>query len=138
MTIEEIQKEIIDEFGFFEDWDDKYRHIIDMGKELAPFPEDHRNDEYRVRGCQSQVWLYPVVENGTIRFYADSDALIVKGLISLLLRVYSGHTPQEIKNSELIFIDQVGLGTHLSPTRSNGLAAMLKQIRYYAVAMEGR
>lgn len=137
MSIEAAQNDIVEEFEFLEEWNDKYSHIIQLGGELEAYPEEFRNDDYRVRGCQSQVWLYPVHENGVIHFYGDSDALIVKGLVALLLRVFSDRSPAEIKEADLFFIDRIGLGTHLSPTRSNGLVAMIKQIKLYAVALSG-
>jgi cysteine desulfuration protein SufE len=136
MTIQELQDEIVEEFEFLEDWDDKYGHIISLGKEMPPFSEAWRTEENKVRGCQSQVWLHAAQNNGKVRFHGDSDALIVKGLVSLLLRVYDNHTPDEILSTPLNFIDRIGLSTHLSPTRSNGLASMVKQIQHYALAFK--
>lgn len=134
MTIEEIQDEIVDEFAFLEDWSEKYKYIIDLGKELKPYPEEHRTEENKVRGCQSQVWLYANPGTDKLQFWGDSDAMIVKGLVSLLLRVFSNQPASDILNADLNFIERIGLGTHLSPTRSNGLAAMAKQIKIYALA----
>lgn len=140
-SISDIQEEIVGEFAFFEDWTDKYRYIIDLGKELAPYPEAERTEDNKVRGCQSQVWLHASNREGKLFFEGDSDAHIVKGLVALLLRTYSGHSPKEILDTPLTFIDEIGLSSHLSPTRSNGLAAMVKQIKAYALAygklMEG-
>ena len=138
MTITEIQDEIVDEFAFLEDWSEKYKYIIDLGKELEAYPEEHRNEDHKVRGCQSQVWLYASLEGGRIHFWGDSDAMIVKGLVSLLLRVYSGQSPKDILDADLTFIEKIGLGTHLSPTRTNGLASMAKQIKIYALAFQAK
>lgn len=134
MTIEEIQLEIIAEFSMFEDWMDKYSYLIELGNDLTEFPAHHKNDQNLIKGCQSRVWLAADYKDGKIFFQGDSDALIVKGLVALLLRVVSGKTPKEIIENELHFIDDIGLKQHLSPTRSNGLLAMVKQIRLYAVA----
>lgn len=138
MSIQEIQKSIVEDFSFFEEWEDKYRYIIDQGKELPVMPEEHKVEDYKVRGCQSQVWLYPEFRDGKIFFEGDSDASIVKGLVALVLRVYSGQTPAAILGEPLYFIAEIGLGTHLSPTRSNGLASMVKQVRNYAVAFQAQ
>jgi cysteine desulfuration protein SufE len=137
MTIKEIQDEIVEEFDFFSDWEQKYQYIIDLGKDLPPLPEQYRNEDHIVKGCQSQVWLHTDKENERLRFQADSDAFIVKGLVSMLMRVYDNQSPADILNTELTFIDQIGLGTALSPTRSNGLASMIKKIKTYAVAYSG-
>lgn len=133
-SINEIQDEIIDEFSGFSDWMDKYSYIIEMGNALPPIEEKHKTPDNIIEGCQSRVWLYATYENGKITFEADSDAIIVKGIISMLVRVLSGHTPDEILNADLYFIDEIGLKEHLSPTRSNGLLAMVKQIKMYALA----
>lgn len=138
MTVTETQAEIVDEFAFFEDWADKYKYIIDLGKDLEAFPEAQRTDENKVRGCQSQVWLHAEAQEGKVKFWGDSDAMIVKGLVALLLRVFSGHTPQEILESDTKFLEEIGLGTHLSPTRTNGLFSMVKQIRMYALAFQAK
>ncbi len=134
MTIEEKQQEIIGDFSYLEDWMDKYELIIEMGKELAPMNEEDKIEQNLIKGCQSKVWIKPKFENGIITFSADSDALITKGLVSLVLKVLSGHTPDEIKDAELHFVNAIGLSSHLSPTRSNGLLSMLKQIKNYAIA----
>lgn len=135
-TIAEKQQEIIDEFSKIADWRDRYRHIIQLGRELPDLPEEKRDDRFKVKGCQSQVWLLPRVEDGKVVFEADSDAAIVKGLVAIVLRVFSGHAPDDILASDARFVDQIGLSEHLSQTRANGLSAMLKQIRMYALAMK--
>lgn len=137
MTIAEIQEEIVEEFDFFSDWEQKYQYIIDLGKDIPPFPEQYRNEDHIVKGCQSQVWLHTDKEEDHLRFQGDSDAFIVKGLVALLMRVYDNQPPADILKEELTFIDQIGLGSALSPTRSNGLAAMVKKIKTYAVAYSG-
>ena len=134
MTINEIQDEIIEEFSGFDDWMDKYQLLIDLGNELAPLDERYKTEQNLIDGCQSRVWLQADYEEGQIHFSAESDALIVKGIVSLLIRVLSDHTPQEILDADLYFIEEIGLKEHLSPTRSNGLVAMVKQIRAYALA----
>ena len=133
-TINEIQDEIIEEFSGLDDWMDKYQLLIDLGNEQEPLDEKYKTESNLIDGCQSRVWLQADYENGIIRFTAESDALIVKGIVALLIRVLSGHTPQEILNAELYFIDRIGLKEHLSPTRSNGLLSMVKQMRMYALA----
>ena len=134
MTIEEVQQEIIDEFSVYEDWMDKYAYLIELGNDLNNLDQKDKNDQNLIKGCQSRVWLVAEKEDGIINFRGESDAVIVKGLVALLLRVVSGRTPKEIMESDLHFIDDLGLKQHLSPTRSNGLLAMVKQIRLYAVA----
>lgn len=136
MTINEIQDEVIAEFSDFTDWMDKYQLLIDLGNELEPLDEKYKNESNLINGCQSRVWIQADYHDGLVYFTAESDALIVKGLIALLLRVLSGHTPQEILDADLYFIEQIGLKDHLSPTRSNGLLAMVKQIRVYALAFK--
>ena len=126
MTINEIQDEIIDEFSGFDDWMDKYQLLIDLGNEQAPLDEQYKTEQNLIDGCQSRVWLQADYEDGKIRFTAESDALIVKGIVALLIRVLSGHTPKEILDADLYFIEEIGLKEHLSPTRSNGLLAMVK------------
>ncbi|SEA12297.1 cysteine desulfuration protein SufE [Arachidicoccus rhizosphaerae] len=133
-TIEEAQQEIIDEFAFLTDWMDKYEMIIQMGKELPAIDEKYKVPENLIKGCQSQVWLHADFKEGKLIFTADSDALITKGLVALVVSVLSGHTPKEIIASDLHFVDDIGLKSHLSPTRSNGLLSMLKQIKHYAIA----
>ena len=134
MTINEIQDEIIEEFSGLDDWMDKYQLLIDLGNELTPLDERYKTEQNLIDGCQSRVWLQADYENGQIHFTAESDALIVKGIVSLLIRVLSDHTPQEILDADLYFIEEIGSKEHLSPTRSNGLVAMVKQIRAYALA----
>ena len=134
MTTEQIQQDIIDEFSAFEDWMDKYQMISDLGNELPPLDPVYKTDDNLIDGCQSRVWLHAELTDGVILFQADSDAIITKGLIGLLIRVLSGHTPQEILDCDVHFIDEIGLTQHLSPTRSNGLLSMLKQIKTYALA----
>ena len=136
--IEEVENEIIEEFGFFSDWQDKYEYIIELGRKLGGFPEDKRTDDNKVKGCQSSVWLTTEADNGTIIFKADSDSVIVKGLIALLIRVLSGKQPEEIMNAKLEFIDKIGLKQHLAGTRTNGLAAMIKQMKMYALAYKAK
>ena len=134
MTINEIQDEIIEEFSGLNDWMDKYQLLIDLGNEQTPLDEQYKTESNLIDGCQSRVWLQADFEDGVIHFSAESDALIVKGIVSLLIRVLSDHTPKEILDADLYFIDEIGLKEHLSPTRSNGLLAMIKQIRSYALA----
>ena len=134
MTINEIQDEIIEEFAEFDDWMDKYQLLITMGEEQEPLPAELKTEQNLIDGCQSRVWLVCDEREGKLQFRAESDALIVKGIVSLLIRVVTGHTPQEILDADLYFIPQIGLTEHLSPTRSNGLLAMVKQIRMYALA----
>lgn len=138
-TINEIQDEIIEEFSGFDDWMDRYANIIDLGNALEPLDEQFKTPEYLIEGCQSRVWIHAEAgEGGTVTFTADSDAIIVKGIIALLLRVLSGQTPHDILAADLYFIKEVGLQEHLSPTRSNGLVAMVKQMRMYALAFEAK
>ena len=137
-TINELQDEIIEEFSAFDDWMDKYQMLIDLGNDLAPLDEQYKNNQNLIDGCQSRVWLQCDYVDGKLHFQAESDALIVKGIIALLIRVLNDHTPQEILDADLYFIEQIGLKDHLSPTRSNGLLAMVKQMRMYAVAFRSR
>ena len=135
MTIDNIQNEIIEEFELFSDWTEKYEYLIGMGKDLPMIDDAMKTDEYRIKGCQSQVWLNAELQNdGNIGFFADSDAIITKGIIAMLIRVLSGHSPSDIAHADLHFIDKVGLKEHLSPTRANGLAMMVKKMKMYAVA----
>lgn len=134
MTINEIQDEIIEEFSGFDDWMDKYQLLIDLGNEQAPLDEKYKTESNLIDGCQSRVWLQADYENGLIHFTAESDALIVKGIVALLIRVLSDQRPKDILDADLYFIEKIGLKEHLSPTRSNGLLAMVKQIRMYALA----
>ena len=134
MTIEEVQQSIIADFSVYEDWMDKYTYLIELGNELKPIDASYKVDQNLIRGCQSRVWLQQRLEGDRIIFEAESDALIVKGLVALLLKVFSNRTSQEILDAEPYFIDEIGLRQHLSPTRSNGLMAMIKQIKLYALA----
>lgn len=136
MTINETQDEIIEEFADLSDWMDKYQLLIDLGNEQEPLDEKYKTESNLIDGCQSRVWLQADYADGLIHFTAESDALIVKGIVALLIRTLSGHTPQEILDADLYFIDEIGLKEHLSPTRSNGLLAMVKQIRMYALAFK--
>jgi len=133
-TIAEIEEEIVEEFALFDSWDDKYEYIIDLGKKLPELDARHKVDENKVRGCQSTVWLVARYEDGKMYYSADSDAVIVKGLISMLIRVLSGHSPDEIISAPLEFIKRIGMTTHLAQTRSNGLLSMVKQMKNYALA----
>ncbi len=137
-TILEIEDEIVDEFSFFESWQDKYEYIIELGKKLKGYPEDKQTSDYKVKGCQSSVWLVTDDEEGRIIFKADSDSTIVKGLIALLIRVLNGRTPDEILDAKLEFIAKTGLQQHLAQTRANGLAAMIKQMKMYALAYKAK
>ena len=137
-TINEVQDEIIEEFSSFDDWMDKYQLRIDMGSGQEPLPEEYKTEQNLIDGCQSRVWLQADYREGRVVFRAESDALIVKGIVDLLVRVLSGHTPQEILDADLYFIDRIGLKEHLSPTRSNGLVAMLKQMKMYALAFKAK
>ena len=138
MTINEIQDEIIEEFSGFDDWMDKYQLLIDLGNEQEPLEETYKTEQNLIDGCQSRVWLVADYVEGVIHFRAESDALIVKGIVALLIRVLSDHTPQEILDADLYFIEAIGLKEHLSPTRSNGLVAMVKQMRVYALAFSAK
>jgi len=135
-TIEETEREIVEEFSLFDSWDDKYEYIIDLGKKLPPLEDKYKIDENRVRGCQSTVYLVADYKDGKIFYKAESDAVIVKGLISMLIRVLSGQTPDEITEAKLAFIREIGMMTHLAQTRSNGLLAMVKQMKNYALAFK--
>ncbi len=135
-TIRDTEKEIVEEFALFDSWDDKYEYIIDLGKKLPPLAAEHKKDENKVRGCQSTVWLVASLKDGKLFFEADSDAVIVKGLISMLIRVLSGRTPDEILEAPLQFIHEIGMTTHLAQTRSNGLLSMVKQMKNYALAFK--
>ena len=137
-TIKELQDEVIEEFSDFDDWMDKYQLLIDLGNEQEPLAPEYKNDQNLIDGCQSRVWLQADLVDGKIEFQAESDVLIVKGIIALLIKVVSGHTPDEILENELYFIEAIGLKDHLSPTRSNGLLAMVKQMRMYALAFKAK
>jgi cysteine desulfuration protein SufE len=138
MTINEIQDEIVEEFAAFDDWMDKYALLIDMGNALPPLDDKYKTTSNLIEGCQSRVWLHADYIDGKIQFKGESDAVIVKGIVSLLVNTLSGHTPSEILDNELYFIDKIGLKEHLSPTRSNGLVAMLKQMKLYALALKSK
>ena len=138
MNINEIQDEIISEFEELDDWMDRYQLLIDLGNDLAPLDERYKTEQNLIDGCQSRVWVQCDFVDGRLHFQAESDALIVKGIIALLIRVFDNHTPQEILDADLYFMERIGLREHLSPTRSNGLLAMVKQIRAYAVAYAGK
>lgn len=138
MTINELQDEVIEEFSEFTDWMDKYQMLIDLGNELEPLDEQYKTESNLIDGCQSRVWLQCDEKDGRLIFTADSDALIVKGIIALLIRVVSNHTPKEIIDADLYFIDRIGLREHLSPTRANGLLAMTKQMKMYAVVHQSK
>lgn len=137
-TINQLQDEVIEEFSELDDWMDRYQLLIDLGNEQAPLDEQYKNEQNLIEGCQSRVWLQADYTDGLVHFQAESDALIVKGIISLLIQVVSGHTPDEILDSDLYFIERIGLKEHLSPTRSNGLLAMVKQMRMYALAFKAK
>ena len=138
MSINEVQDEVIAEFSDFDDWMDRYQMLIDLGNELPPLDEKYKTEQNLIEGCQSRVWLQADEVDGKVVFQAESDALIVKGIIALLIRVVSNHTPDEILNADLYFIDKIGLKEHLSPTRSNGLVSMVKQMRMYALAFKAK
>jgi cysteine desulfuration protein SufE len=133
-TINEIQDEIVEDFSMFEDWNDKYEYLIDYGKSLPLIDDQYKTEDYRIHGCQSRVWLHAEIENDILNFYADSDAIITKGIVGLLIKVLSGQSPKEVVDSDLYFLKKIGLQEHLSPTRANGLVSMIKQIKTYAVA----
>ena len=135
-TIQHTEKDIVEEFALFDSWDDKYEYIIDLGKKLPALAQEHKLDENKVKGCQSTVWLVASLKDGKVYFEADSDAVIVKGLISMLIRVLSGRTPDEILDAPLNFINEIGMTTHLAQTRSNGLLSMVKQMKSYALAFK--
>lgn len=136
MTINEIQDELIEDFAFFTDWMEKYEYIIQLGKEVPLIDEQYKTDEYIIKGCQSKVWLFPEIKDGKVYFTADSDAIITKGLVSLMVKVLSGHTAKETVDADLYFVDKIGLKEHLSPTRANGLLSMIKQMKLYALALQ--
>ncbi len=138
MTIKEIQEEIIDEFASFEEWMDKYAYLIELGNDLEPFDDKYRLDENLLDGCQSKVWLHAWMEDGKVYYMGDSDAIIVKGIVALMIRALSGQSPADIIENEPTFIDEIGLKEHLSPTRSNGLVAMIKQMRLFALAFKAK
>lgn len=134
MTLNQVQDQIIEDFSVFDNWMDRYQQLIELGKDLKPIDEAKRTDQYLIKGCQSKVWLDAEMVDGRIYFTADSDAIITKGIVALLIKVLDGRTPQEIIDADLYFIDKIGLKENLSPTRSNGLVSMVKQMRLYAIA----
>ncbi len=138
MTINDMQNEIIEEFTMFDDWMDRYQQLIDLGNDLTPIDEKKRTEQHLIKGCQSKVWVDAELENGKLIFTADSDAIITKGIVALLIRVLNNRTPQEVIDAELYFIDKIGLKENLSPTRSNGLLAMIKQMKLYALAYQAK
>lgn len=138
MTINEIQDEIVEEFVIFDDWMDRYAYLIDLGNDLELMGEDRKTDQVLIEGCQSKVWIDAEEKDGLVHYYAESDAVIVKGIVALLLRVYSGQSAKAIVASDLYFIDKIGLSNHLSPTRSNGLLSMVKQMKLYAIAFNAK
>ncbi|WDF69903.1 SufE family protein [Sphingobacterium oryzagri] len=138
MTIKEIQDELIEDFAFYQDWMEKYEYIIQLGKEVPLIDEQYKTEDFIIKGCQSKVWLFAELKDGVIHFTADSDAIITKGLVSLMVKVLSGHTPDEVAGADLYFIDEIGLKEHLSPTRANGLLSMVKQMKLYAVALKAK
>ena len=135
-SIQDIQNKIVEEFDFFDDWDDKYGFIIDMGKSLKVLDSEFKTDDNIIKGCQSQVWLHAFLKDDKIIFEAESDAIIVKGIVAMLLRVFSDQTPNDIVNADIFFMEKIGMAKHLSPTRANGLVAMVKQIKLYALAFK--
>jgi cysteine desulfuration protein SufE len=138
MTINEIQDQVIEEFALFDDWTDKYEYIIDLGKKLPPLDDQYKTEENKIKGCQSTVWLHAELDGDKLLFEAESEAVIVKGLVSLLIRVLSGHTPEEIVQANLYFMERIGMNQHLAQTRSNGLASMVKQMKLYALAYQAK
>jgi len=136
MTLKEREEEIVEEFSIFSDWMEKYEYIIDLGKESTPIEPKYKTDDYLIRGCQSQVWLHAWKEDDKVRFEGDSDAFITKGIVVLLIRAFDGLKPMEILNSDLGFINEIGLKDHLSPTRANGLVSMIKQMKLYAIGLQ--
>lgn len=138
MTLNQVQDSIIDDFSIFDDWMDRYQQLIDLGHDLPPIAPEHRTNDFLIRGCQSKVWLDARLVDGKVIFTADSDAIITKGIVALLIKVLSGRMPKEILEAELYFIDKIGLKENLSPTRSNGLVAMVKQMRMYALAFQAQ
>jgi cysteine desulfuration protein SufE len=138
MTINEIQEQVIEEFALFDDWTDKYEYIIDLGKKLPPLDDRYKTDDNKIKGCQSTVWLHAELNGDHLMFEAESEAVIVKGLVSLLIRVLSGHTPEEIAQANLYFMERIGMNQHLAQTRSNGLASMVKQMKLYALAYQAK
>lgn len=138
MTLAQAQQDLVDEFAMFTDWQDRYEHLIELGKDLPLIAPEHKTDDNLVRGCQSRVWLHAASQNGLVHFTADSDAMITKGIVALLVRVYNDRTPEEILGASTDFVDRIGLREHLSPNRSNGLSAMIDQMKRYALAYSSK
>lgn len=138
MKINKIQQEIVDEFAFFDDWMQRYEHMISLAKSMPLIDEANKKEEYLIKGCQSKVWVFPEFKEGKVVFTADSDAIITKGIVALLLRVFSNQTPEDILKAETNFIDEIGLKEHLSPTRANGLVSMIKQLKMYALVYQSQ
>lgn len=138
MSIKKIQEDIVDEFSMFDDWMQRYEYMIDLGKSLPLIDEKYKTEEYIIKGCQSKVWVHADIDDGKVKFTADSDAIITKGIIAILIRAFSNQSPQEILDADTTFIDEIGLKEHLSPTRANGLVSMIKQIKLYAVAYQAQ
>lgn len=138
MSIKEIQDEIIDEFSMFDDWEERYQYVIDLGKTLPLIEEQYKTDQNIIKGCQSRVWLHAEEKDGNVVFTADSDAILTKGLIAIMIRVFNGQKPEAILNADTDFVDEIGLKEHLSPTRANGLVSMIKQIKMYALAFNAK
>ncbi|MFN3529730.1 MAG: SufE family protein [Bacteroidia bacterium] len=134
--MQEIQQQLVEDFGFLEDWEDKYAYLIDLGKSLTPLNEQYKNEHYLIKGCQSKVWLHAELQGNIIRYFADSDAFISKGIVALLVKVFDGQKPEEVLHGDFFVIDRIGLANHLSPNRANGLGSMLKQMRVYAMAFQ--
>ncbi len=137
-SINDIQNDIIEDFSMYDDWNDKYEYLIEFGKSLAPLDEQYKTEENRIHGCQSRVWLHAEMQNDKLKFYADSDAIITKGIVGLLVKVLSEHTAKEIAESDLYFIEKIGLKEHLSPTRANGLLSMIKKMKTYGIAFQAK
>lgn len=135
-SFENIQQQLVEDFGFLEDWEDKYAYLIDLGKSLQPLDATYKNENYLIKGCQSKVWLHAEVEGDRIRYFADSDAFISKGIVALLVKVFDGQKPEDVLHGDFFVVDQIGLASHLSPNRANGLGSMLKQMRAYALAYQ--
>ncbi len=137
-TINDIQDDIIDDFSMYDDWNDKYEYLIEFGKSLPLIAEEYKTEENRIHGCQSKVWLHAEMKDGKVFFFADSDAIITKGIVGLLVKVLSGHTAKEIADADLYFIENIGLKEHLSPTRANGLVSMIKKMKTYGIAFQAK
>lgn len=137
-SFQDIQKQLVENFGFLEDWEDKYAYLIDLGKSLQPLDATYKNENYLIKGCQSKVWLHAEIEGDRIRYFADSDAFISKGIVALLVKVFDGQKPEDVLHGDFFVVDQIGLAAHLSPNRANGLGSMLKQMRAYALAYQSK